>query len=62
VLGAEMTHYLAYEKGQAPKVDAEEKRQNHRNGTSKKTLLSEDGNLEIEVPRDRAHERLMKNS
>ena len=56
VLGAEMTHYLGYEKGQAPKVEAEEKRENHRNGTSKKTLLSEDGKLEIEVPRDRSGE------
>jgi putative transposase len=56
VLGAEMTHYLGYEKGQAPKVGAEEKRQNHRNGTSKKTLVSEDGKLEIEVPRDRSGE------
>src|SRR5258707_4934640 len=56
VLGAEMTHYLGYEKGQAPKVEAEEKRENHRNGRSKKTLLSEDGKLEIEVPRDRTGE------
>jgi putative transposase len=56
VLGAEMTHYLGYEKGQAPKVGEDEKRQNHRNGTSKKTLLSEDGKLEIEVPRDRTGE------
>src|SRR6201981_3208510 len=56
VLGAEMTHYLGYEKGQAPKVGEDEKRQNHRNGTSKKTLLSEDGKLEREVPRDRAGE------
>ena len=54
VLGAEMTHYLGYEKGQAPKADAQ--RENHRNGRSKKTLLSEDGKLEIEVPRDRAGE------
>jgi putative transposase len=54
VLGAEMTHYLGYEKGQAPKDQAEDKRENHRNGTSKKTLLSEDGKLEVEVPRDRA--------
>jgi putative transposase len=54
VLGAEMTHYLGYEKGQAPKVEADQKRENHRNGTSKKTLVSEDGKLEIEVPRDRA--------
>jgi putative transposase len=29
---------------------------NHRNGTSKKTLLSEDGKLEIEIPRDRSGE------
>ena len=56
VLGAEMTHYLGYEKGQAPKLEPDEKRENHRNGTSKKTLLSEDGKLEIEVPRDRAGE------
>src|SRR5258707_5998998 len=56
VLGAEMTHYLGYEKVQAPKVEAEEKRENHRNGRSKKTLLSEDGKLEIEVPRDRTGE------
>jgi putative transposase len=56
VLGAEMTHYLGYEKGQAPKVEADEKRENHRNGKSKKSLISEDGKLEIEVPRDRAGE------
>ena len=56
VLGAEMSHYLGYEKGQAPKVGAEQKRENHRNGTSKKTLVSEDGKLEIEVPRDRSGE------
>src|SRR6516162_830353 len=56
VLGAEMTHYLGYEKGQAPKVQAEEKRENHRNGTSKKRIVSEDGKLELEVPRDRTGE------
>src|SRR6516162_6193467 len=55
ILGAEMTHYLGYEKGQAPQQEGK-KRDNHRNGTSKKTLLSEDGKLEIEVPRDRAGE------
>ncbi len=54
VLGAEMTHYLGYEKGQAPKGEAGRRRENHRNGTSRKTLVSEDGHLEIEVPRDRA--------
>jgi putative transposase len=56
VLGAEMTHYFGYEKGQAPKLEAGQTRENHRNGTTKKTLISEDGNLEIEVPRDRAGE------
>jgi putative transposase len=56
VLGVEMTHYLGYEKGQAPKIEGEPKRENHRNGKSKKTLVSEDGKLEIEVPRDRAGE------
>jgi putative transposase len=49
MLGAEMTHYLGYEKGQAPKVEADQKRENHRNGTSKKTIVSDDGKLEIEV-------------
>jgi transposase-like protein len=53
VLGAEMTHYLGYEKGQAPKVEAGRRRENHRNGTSRKTLVSEDGRLKIAVPRDR---------
>src|ERR1700758_3692294 len=56
ILGAEMTHYLGYEKGQAPQREEDKKHKNHRNGTSKKTLLSEDGKLEIEVPRDRAGE------
>jgi putative transposase len=52
ILGAEMIYYLGYEKGQAPPRDEDQKPKNHRNGTSKKTLLSEDGKLEIEVPRD----------
>jgi transposase-like protein len=56
VLGAEMTHYLGYEKGHAPKLEGDQERENHRNGRSKKTLLSEEGKLEIEVPRDRAGE------
>jgi putative transposase len=56
ILGAEMTHYLGYEKGQAPKVAGSQKRANHRNGASKKTLISEDGKLELEVPRDRTGE------
>jgi putative transposase len=56
VLGAEMCHYLGYQKGQAPKLETDQARENHRNGTSKKTLASEDGKLEIEVPRDRLAE------
>ena len=54
ILGGEMSHYLGYEKGQAPKLEEGERRETHRNGSSKKTLLSEAGKLDIEVPRDRA--------
>jgi putative transposase len=56
ILSGEMTHYLGYAKGEAPKLEEGQLRQNHRNGGSKKTLVSEDGKLEIEVPRDRAGE------
>jgi putative transposase len=56
ILSGEMTHYLGYAKGEAPKLEEGQVRQNHRNGGSKKTLVSEDGKLEIEVPRDRAGE------
>jgi putative transposase len=45
ILGAEMTHYLGYEKGQAPSRG--QKPKNHRNGTSKKIRLREDGKLEM---------------
>ena len=54
ILGAEMTHYLGYEKGKAPELEEGQRRENHRNGSSKKTLISEEGKFEIEVPRDRA--------
>ena len=37
ILGAEMTHYLGYEKGQASQRPEGKKHNNHRNGTSKKT-------------------------
>lgn len=49
-LGAELTHHLGYEKGDP----AGRGSGNSRNGTSSKTLLSDDGEIEIEVPRDRA--------
>jgi putative transposase len=48
-LGAEMTHHLGYEPGAAKPEGAS----NHRNGSSGKTVLTDDGPLRIEVPRDR---------
>jgi transposase-like protein len=49
-LGAELSHHLGYAPGET-KPDATA---NHRNGTSGKTVLTDDGPLPIEVPRDRA--------
>ena len=49
-LGAELTHHLGYEKGDPGGRGSG----NSRNGTSGKTLLTDDGEIEIEVPRDRA--------
>jgi len=49
-LGAELSHHLGYEKGDP----AGRGSGNSRNGTSSKTLLTDDGQVEIEVPRDRA--------
>jgi transposase-like protein len=48
-LGAELTHHLGYAAGADKPVEAK----NHRNGVSGKTVLTEDGPLRIEVPRDR---------
>lgn len=49
MLGAELTDHLGYEHGEeAPPVQG-----NRRNGVSRKTVRSEDGAFEIEVPRDR---------
>jgi len=48
-LGGELTHHLGYPPG-APKPDLAT---NHRNGTSGKTVLTDDGPVAIEVPRDR---------
>lgn len=48
-LGGELTHHLGYPPGGA-KPEAVS---NHRNGTSPKTVLTDDGPLAIEVPRDR---------
>jgi putative transposase len=48
-LGAELSHHLGYAAGE-PKPD---ETSNHRNGTSGKTVLTDDGPLSLEVPRDR---------
>jgi putative transposase len=48
-LGAELSHHLGY----APGAVKPEETGNHRNGVSAKTVLTEDGPLRIEVPRDR---------
>ena len=49
-LAAELSEHLGYEKGQT----SAQARSNTRNGTTKKTVISEVGAFEIEVPRDRA--------
>src|SRR6201988_2070891 len=49
-LGAELTEHLGYEKGDP----AGRGSGNSRNGVSAKTVLTEDGEVQIEVPRDRA--------
>jgi putative transposase len=48
-LGAELSHHLGYPPGAAKPEDAG----NHRNGSTGKTVLTEDGPVRIEVPRDR---------
>ncbi len=48
-LGAELGHHLGYPSGAAKPEPAA----NQRNGRSGKTVLTEDGPLRIEVPRDR---------
>jgi len=48
-LGGELTHHLGYPVGAAKP----ERATNHRNGTSGKTVLTDDGPVAIEVPRDR---------
>lgn len=50
VLDGELTHHLGYKAGDAkPEGQA-----NHRNGSSPKTVLTEDGALSLAIPRDRA--------
>jgi putative transposase len=47
-LGGELTHHLGYPPGGSTPDDST----NHRNGTGSKTVLTDDGPLAIEVPRD----------
>lgn len=49
-LGAELTHHLGYPAG----ADKPKDTANHRNGTSGKTVLTDDGPLPLAIPRDRA--------
>ncbi|MGI9025878.1 MAG: IS256 family transposase [Burkholderiaceae bacterium] len=48
-MGAELSHHLGYQPGATKPDDAS----NHRNGSSGKTVRTDDGRLRIEVPRDR---------
>src|SRR3954470_4108955 len=48
-LGGELTHHLGYAPSGAKPEDAT----NHRNGTGRKTVLTDDGPLSLDVPRDR---------
>ncbi len=49
-LGGELTHHVGYAVGAVRPQDTT----NHRNGTSGKTVLTDDGPLPLDVPRDRA--------
>jgi transposase-like protein len=49
-LGAELTHHLGYPPGAAKPETAT----NYRNGTTAKTVLTDDGRVDLDVPRDRA--------
>ena len=51
-LESELTHELGYEKHFRP----DEPKGNARNGTSKKTLKTDHGDLELSIPRDRTSE------
>ena len=48
-LGAELSHHFGY----APGVAKPERAQNHRNGASGKTVLTGEGPLRLDMPRDR---------
>ncbi len=45
----ELAHHLGYEKGEAKPAGST----NHRNGTSRKRIATDDDLLDVEIPRDR---------
>ena len=49
ILGAELSHHLGY----PPGADKPGEVGNHRNGASGKSVLTKDGPLRIDIPRDR---------
>ncbi len=49
MLGGEMTHHLGYQPGGSKPAETT----NHRNGSSGKTVLTDDGPLDLAMPRDR---------
>ena len=51
-LQGELEHHLGYPKGYKP----EEFKANQRNGYSTKSIITESGKVEIDIPRDRAGE------
>ena len=56
-LEGELTHHLGYAKGDV----AGRKSGNSRNGHSKKTMLGEDGEIDLAIPRDRPFDTLRRN-
>jgi len=50
ILSAELTHHLGYERGE----EKPEGQPNHRNGSTPKTVKTDDGDLALEIPRDRS--------
>jgi len=50
ILAGELTHHLGYAKGDAKPSD----QPNHRNGSTPKTVLTEEGAIPLAIPRDRA--------
>jgi transposase-like protein len=50
MLGAELTEHLGYEPNETPECS----QPNRRNGTSRKVLKSDTGELPVNIPRDRA--------